>query len=265
MFTIGELIQPNTLEEAYQALTTNKSSAVLGGCAFLKLGTRKINTAIDLTKLQLDYITENQDFIEIGAMTTFRDMEVNDSLNEYFNGIIPKSVSNIIGVQFRNTVTVGASVFSKYGFSDLIPALLVLNTEVELFNGGRMPLQDFLDRPTEKDILTRVLIKKESIIASYQNLRTSAADFPLLNAAVSNCNDSWLIAVGARPTRAKIALNASKELSKGSLSPDKILQVSELAAEELSFGTNMKATAEYRRAMCKVLVARAVSEVLACK
>ena len=49
-------------------------------------------------------------------MTTLRDLEVSPILNKYFNGVIGNCVKDIIGVQFRNVVTVGASVFSKYGF-----------------------------------------------------------------------------------------------------------------------------------------------------
>ena len=69
-------------------------------------------------------------------MTTLRDLEVNPILNKYFDGVLPKSVRDIIGIQFRNVVTVGGSVFSRYGFSDLIVGLLALETEVELYNGG---------------------------------------------------------------------------------------------------------------------------------
>ncbi|WP_338013823.1 hypothetical protein [Desulforamulus profundi] len=38
-----------------------------------------------------------------------------------------------------------------------------------------------------------------------------------------------------------------------------------MAVEELSFGSNIRGTAEYRKAMCKVLVKRAITEVLQCK
>ncbi|WP_031514617.1 FAD binding domain-containing protein [Desulfofalx alkaliphila] len=265
MFTVDKLVQPDSIEEAYSLLINNKRATVLGGCAFLKLGSRKIDTAIDLSKLNLDYITEHHDNIEIGAMATFRDLETNDALNKYFNAVIPKSVSNIIGVQFRNVVTVGASVFSKYGFSDLITALLALDTDVELCKGGRMPLEQYLNRPAEKDILTRVFIHKDDRKASYHSLRNSISDFPILNAAVSKIGNDWRIVVGARPTKATLAHKAAAELAKGNLTPDMVKRAAKIAAEELSFGTNMLASAEYRTAMCEVLVTRAVTEVLACK
>ena len=261
MFTLLDLVQPESIDEAYKILMNKRNNTVLGGCAFLRLSSSKIGTGIELSKLKLDYIIEEQEYIEIGAMTTFRDIETSAILQEYFNGILPKAVSHIIGVQFRNVVTVGASVYSKYGFSDLITALLVLDTEVQLYKGGRMPLAQFLERAYEKDILTKIFIKKNQRKATYQNLRSSASDFPIINVAVSHLDNRWIIAAGAMPSRAKIAVQASAELTKGNLNAD---LVAAIAVEELVFGTNARGTAQYRKAICSVLITRGIREVLQC-
>ncbi|KJS03302.1 MAG: FAD-binding protein, partial [Peptococcaceae bacterium BRH_c4a] len=89
MFTILDLVQPDTIEEAYRVLTGGNGT-ILGGCAFLRLGSQKIGAAIDLSKLNLNYIKEQDDYIEIGAMATFRDIETSPILNLYFNGVLPK-------------------------------------------------------------------------------------------------------------------------------------------------------------------------------
>ncbi|NMM63792.1 FAD-binding protein [Clostridium sp. P21] len=265
MFTILDLVQPETIDEAYRMLTDKKSNTILGGCAFLRMGAKRIGTAIDLSKLNLNYIKEDNEYIEVGAMTTFRDIETSPLFKEYFNGLLPKSVSNIIGVQFRNVVTVGATVYSKYGFSDLITALLSLDTEVELYKGKRMFLEEFLERPYEKDILTRIFIKKNNRKAVYENLRNAISDYPILNVAVSRLENQWNIVVGARPLNAKIAKAASKELSREDFSTQNIENIASMASEELCFGTNMRGSGEYRKSMCKVLIKRAIMEVLQCK
>lgn len=265
MFTLADVVQPETLQEAYALLTSSRNNVLLGGCAYLRLGTQKIGTGIDLSRLELDYIKENEGFIEIGAMSTFRDLETHPLLTNNFSGMLPKSLSNIIGVQFRNLVTVGATVFTKYGFSDLLTALLSLDTEVELYQGGRMPLEQFLDKPFERDILTRIFIKLDGRRASYQCLRNSTSDYPILNVAVAKHDGSWVIAVGARPQRAKIARGASDLLSRGALNDSDINNAAQMAVDELSFGSNMRGTEEYRRAICKVLVKRAIAEVQQCK
>ena len=265
MFTFLDLVQPETVEDAYNLLISKKNNTVLGGCAYLRLGSKRIGTAIDLAKLGLDYVKVQDGYLELGAMTTFRDLETNPIVRESFNGILPKAIGNIIGVQFRNIVTVGASVYSKYGFSDLITALLALDTEVVLHQGGRMPLAKFLESPCKKDILIKILIKKNYTRAAYQNLRKSASDYPILNVAVSNLNEQWTVAVGARPSKAKIAHMASQVLTNKSLTAESIAEAASIAAEELSFGSNARGTAEYRRAICEVLVKRAITEVLQCR
>ena len=260
MISFEDFVQPASIGEAYALLIEKKHNAVLGGGAFLRLGSARLGTAIDLAKLALDYIKVQDGCIEIGATTTLRSVETNPVLLTNFDAILPKAVGNVLGVQFRNVVTIGATVYSRYGFSDLLPALLALDTEVELYKAGRISLKEFMGKAYAKDILTRIFIKQDGRKAVYQSLRPCASDFPLLNVAVSLKEREGTIVVGARPQRAMIAESASALLSTG-----EIERAAATAAAELSFGDNMRATAEYRRAMCEVLVKRAITEVLAWK
>lgn len=265
MFKIREYVIPSSLDEAYEILQTRKSNAILGGTLFLRMGSKNISKGIDLNQLDLNFIRENEGYIEIGAMTTFRDLETSPILKDYCNGIIPKAIESIIGVQFRNLVTVGATVYSQYGFSDLITALLALDVEVELFHAGRLPLAEFLSRRPAKDILVKILIKQEPSHGSFQSLRNSAVDYAILNVAVSNTNENWRISVGARPSRAALATEAAQYLSKSDLKPEDIENAATIASNELSFGKNMRGSAQYRQALSQVLIKRAIEEVLSWK
>jgi CO/xanthine dehydrogenase FAD-binding subunit len=271
VFSLRAIEQPESIGQAYELLMRQKSNTILGGCAFLRLGSKRIGTGIDLSKLNLDHITEQDGFWEIGAMVSFRDLETHPLLKEAFDGILPQAVGNIIGVQFRNGVTVGGSVFSKYGFSDLLTALLALDTEVELYKAGRMSLGEFLDKPYKKDILTHIRIRKEERRASYQSLRISASDYPVLTVAVSRGERDWRIVVGARPQRARLAQKASEQLTLAfSQSDNEGLNINldaliDQVAQELKFGTNERGSSEYRKEISKVLVKRGITEVLTCK
>ena len=75
-----ELVQPSSLEEAYEILMKRKNNIVIGGSAFLRMGEKRIGTGIDLSNLNLNLIEETEDYIEIGAMTTLRDLEVSPIL-----------------------------------------------------------------------------------------------------------------------------------------------------------------------------------------
>lgn len=256
---INELVQPRTAQEAYEVLNASKRNAVLGGCSFMRMGQKTIGKGIDLRYLELDYIKEDDNFVEIGAETSFRSLETSKIIKEHFGDFISEALKHIVGVQFRFNVKVGASVFSKYGFSDLITTLLVLETEVELAGGGRMPLQAFLERPREKDVLIRLYIKKQTIKSSYQCIRRSQTDFPVINCAVSLNDGVWKLVVGSRPHVAKLAVTASKILTE----TGDIAKALEMVKEEIVFGTNMRGSAEYRMAMSQVLLERCIKEIKA--
>ncbi|KPI51087.1 FAD-binding protein [Clostridioides difficile] len=262
MFTVMDIVQPDTVEEAYSILNKRKTNQVIGGSAFLRMGKKRIGTGIELSNLNLDYIKEDEDYIEIGSMTTFRTLETSQIVKKNFGDIIEDSVKDIIGIQFRNVVTVGATVFSKYGFSDLIVALLSLDTEVELYKAGRISLEEFLNRDYEKDLLIKVYIKKTNKNASYKSLRNAKSDYPLLNVSVSKHMGKFKLCVGARPQKATIAKQASEFLSNNEVNEVNIDKAIEIASEELTFGSNMRASRDYRKAMSKVLLKRAIMEVI---
>lgn len=262
MFTLTDIVQPTTIEEAYAILTKRKNNQIIGGSAFLRMGKKRIGTGIELSNLNLDYIKEDEYYVEIGAMTTFRELETSDIIKNNFGYVLNHSVRDIIGVQFRSVVTVGATVFSKYGFSDLIIALLCLDTEIETFGEGRMTLDEFLNKGHEKDLLTKIYIKKNNKKASYKALRNAKSDYPIVNVAVSKLDNTFKICIGARPQVAKEAKNASEFLSNNNITNENIDKAVQIAVDELNFGTNMKASKEYRYAMAKVLIKRAIMEVI---
>lgn len=261
MISIREYELAESLEQAHEMLLKNRFNTIIGGGAFLRLGSKRINKAIDLSKLGLDYIEEDEHEIRIGAMATLRQLETSSALLENFSGTVAESVKHIVGVQLRNIVTVGGTVYSRYGFSDPITALLALETYVDLYKGGRMSLDEFLEKGSPRDILTQVVIKKSMEKASFKMLRNSSGDYAIINACVAVKNGSIRIAAGARPARAKLAAAASEFISGRELSEENIEKAAQMAAEELDFGSNMRASADYRRQMCRVLVKRALMEV----
>ena len=259
MFTIREYAMPETLDEAYTILKSRKGNQILGGCAWLRLGKKRINIAVDLTKCGLDYIREDDEQIEIGAMTSYRSVETCDILKKYFNGVIADSVSSIIGTQFRNTVTVGGSVYGRFGFSDFLTPLLALDTSVVLYKRGSISLETFMTMPYEKEIIEKIVIKKDGRKSSYQMFRNSRGDFPI-------------VTVGARGPKAiraeKTAAFLSDKLSQKALKAEDveavIQEAGEILVSEVTFTSNMRASAEYRRILGKVLLGKAVREVMAC-
>src|SRR5699024_8806391 len=142
-------------------------------------------------------------------MTTFGDIEHSKVLVTYFNNVLEKSIREIVGIQLRNIVTVGGTVYSRYGFSDLITGLLALDTKVNLYSQGSLSLEEFLKEGSkEKDILESITIKKDGRKANFLSMRNSTGDYAILNVAVSVLEGKHKIAVGARPGRGILATNA---------------------------------------------------------
>jgi len=252
MITIKEYVVPTSIDEAYELLTSKRNNVVLGGSSFLKLGSKIIGTAIDLKDIDLDYIDEDDENILIGADVSLRKLEQDNLIKTYCGGIISCAVSNIVGVQFRNGARIGGSVFSKYGFSDLIPPLLAVGAKVKLYKRGTVDLEEFLESDYEKDILVEVILKKKKAKGVFDCIRKCTGDFPVLNGAIVCEDEKYTIVIGARPQKAAIAKKASEVLT----SEKDTEKASDLVKEELSYGSNLRGSREYRSDMAKALVTR---------
>ena len=101
MLRIREYRRVESLEEAYE-LNQKKTNRIIGGGLWMKIGDRNLMTAIDLSGLGLDQISETEDEFVIGCMATLRDLEVHPGLNAYTDGAVKQSVCHIVGVQLRN-------------------------------------------------------------------------------------------------------------------------------------------------------------------
>lgn len=260
MFELKKYCAVQSLDQADEMLHADKKNVILGGLLWMKMSRKKYNTGIDLSRLGLDGIKDTGNFIEIGCMTSLRQMEISPILEDYFGLLIKDSVAHIVGVQFRNLATIGGSVYSKFGFSDILTALMILDAQVHLHRAGLVPLEDFLEMPPRRDILVNILIPKKKMAASYQSHRMTATDFPVLNAAVGCRKGRWKIALGARPGRAKSAKKTAALLTAAP-DEDQVRKVCDTVVEELAFGSNARGSRDYRKAIAKVLVKRGIEAV----
>lgn len=256
MYTTRQFMRAESLEEAYDTLTAARNNTILGGCMWLRLGRRAIGTAIDLSALGLDTISETDDTIQIGAMVSLRQLETSELLNTWYGNLFRDAVSGIVGTQFRNTATVGGSVYGRFGFSDVLTALLTLSAQIKLYHRGTVSLEEFCQMPYEKDIIECILLPKQMYATSYQHMRFQATDFPVLTCAVSRQEDVFRIVVGARPQKAVLAYTG-QALDAAA--------IDDMIVSGLNFSSNMRASAAYRRKICPVLIRRALEEVQTCR
>lgn len=260
MIRIRNYQKPSSLEEAWQ-LNQKKSSRVIGGMLWTKMEQGNINTAIDLSGLRLDTIRETAEEFQIDCMVTLRQLEIHEGLNRYTGGAARQAVKDIVGVQFRNLATVGGSIYGRYGFSDVLTLFLAMDTYVELYKGGRVALRDYVDLPKDRDILIRLIVKKEKGRMVYQSVRRSRTDFPVLTcAAFRSTEGAWRFSVGARPQHAVLLEDAEGMLSEP-LAEEAAEKFAAYAVEKIPTGSNMRGSAEYRSHLVNVLVSRAIRQL----
>ena len=260
MRVIREYKKAESLEEAWQ-LNQKKSNRVLGGMVWLKMGNRNISTAIDLSGLGLDTVQETDDEFVIGCMTPLRELEINKRLNEYTHGAVRESLRHIVGVQFRNCATIGGSIWGRYGFSDVLTMFLAMDTWVELYDAGRIPLTEFVNRKKDNDILVNIIVRKQPLFVCYMSQRNSKTDFPVLTCTASLIGEEARTVIGARPARAVVVEDKESILKNFKHMTNKqrgeaIEKFDEYAAEHVTTAGNMRAFAEYRTLLVKVLIRR---------
>ena len=256
MLTIGQYTRPESLDEAY-ALCQKKNNAVLGGMLWLKMQHRNVGTVIDLCDLGLDTIEEDETAYRIGAMVSLRALEQHAGLAALTGGAMAHAVRHIVGVQFRNCATLGGSLWGRFGFSDVLTLLLALDARVHLHHAGEMPLADFAALPrTTRDILTHVTIPKAQGRVVYLSQRNISTDFPVLTCALRARDGQYTCVIGARPMPAAVFADEKGLLAQG-ITEDSARAFADDIAARAVFGSNMRASADYRREICRVLVRRA--------
>ncbi len=260
---VEHFYQATSLEEAYALLIESKDNHIVAGGAWMKLSLKKANTLIALDNLWLDQINESTHFIEVGAMTSLRAMEKHPLIAKLGNGTLQKAISSIMGVSIRNIATIGGSVISKFGFSDLIPVLLSLDTSLVFHQHGEISLSAFLESNTiQNDILITVKIKKKPGSFYFKKVATTALDFAILNIQVAKSDDGYQIIVGSRPGGAIFAHEAMNYINARTIITKEVIQeTAKIVKETVSFSSNGRASDEYRRELAFVYTSRGLKEV----
>ena len=239
-----------TLDEAYE-LNAKKSTVIVAGNMWLRMCGMRRQTALDLSALGLDFIKEDEQGFTIGAMTTLRTMETHPALNAAFGGVFARAFEPIVGTQFRNSATVGGSVFSRFGFSDVSTLLLAMGAKVVTHARGEVPLDEFQKEKWDRDILTAIRIEKGRS-AAIESVRLSKTDIPVLVCAATADERGVRVVLGSRPARAVIVAEDAR--------PEE-LDYMRMAAD-VPMGSNARASEAYRRKVAPVLMERAVQACL---
>lgn len=261
MLNIQNYRKVESIEEAYE-LNQKKANRIVGGMMWMRMGDNRMNTAIDMSGLGLDKIEESDEEFKIGCMTTLRQLEVHESFNEYTDGCAKEALRHIVGVQFRNLATVGGSIYGRYGFSDVLTLLIGLDSYVELYKGGIVPLTEYADRDYDRDIVVNIIVKKRLVNMFYEAVRITETDLPVLTCAGVKFKDTGVcnICIGARPGRA-IVVKDTEGILAGGINEKSLEEFSTFVKKNVPTAGNMRGSAEYRSHLAGVLAGRALQNI----
>lgn len=255
-----EFVRAKSLEEAYELLKANPLNRVLGGGLWLKKGNMDLNVIIDLSLLGLDKIEEDGDYIRVGALVSQQAFADSKLIQEQYHGLLSKATAPIMGPAFRNTASMGGSVVGKFGFSDIITALLAADASLIFYPSGEKKLSDYLKEPgLSKEILTHIVIKKCHRLSFYKRVSLTALDYPMITVAITRCekHDRYSVVVGSRAGVAEFASDVMDALEKGERDFEKVAKL----VNKMKFMDSLTAKADYRAHLAEVYVRRGLEEV----
>jgi carbon-monoxide dehydrogenase medium subunit len=257
-----EYIRPSSIDEALAALADPDAKAIAGGHSLvpmMKLRLARPSVLVDLTPLGLRGVTRDGDVLHIGALTTYDDLvrsdaPVPDALRE--------AAAAVGDVQVRNAGTIGGAVAHGDPASDLMAAVLALDTVIGLrsADGTRQAAAtDFVLGPFETALGQQELLEEIVVPvhgsgdgSAYYSFEDDASGYPLAGAAVRvHAGGVSVGLTGATPTPVR-APSIEAVLAGGD--PGEAAVLAAVAQVELSAGaddpdfTRSLVTAAVRRA-----------------
>ncbi len=261
-------LRPQTLEEAFSALADG-ALAVGGGTDVIRHTHAGVTTLVDLASLPLRYIREEQGFA-VGANTTLAEMLEHPGLAAHLDGVVAGMLRGVGSPMLRNAATIGGHL-ARRRYSDIVPTLLALEASITVYEGSErtLPLEQFYAESSGRSqaLITEVQIPPAGgdTAAAFLKFARTGFDFALLNCAVSVQRDQGQVVrcrvvVGETPALGA-AVPAAEDVLRGSpLDDEAIGAAAEAAAGSINFGSDQRASAEHRRALCRAAVRRCLQE-----
>ena len=273
----------SNLREALEAVSDSGGASVFmaGGTDVLvkiKKGGLRPLRVIDMKGIPgMEGFSLSQTRFSIGALTTIRTLETSPEVMQKLP-LLAQAAGKLGSVQVRNKATLGGNLCNAAPSAETAPALLALDACAEIYGreGSRVvDLREFFTGPgstilKEGEILTSLKIPLNGQTRQgalyYKLANRKAMDIAFVGVAVLLELDKRdriskaRIALGAVAPTPMRAESAEKVLEGKILDDEAVLTSAALAAKSCSPISDLRATAEYRRAMVNRLCQRGLLE-----
>jgi len=278
-----EFVTPRSLDELLLFLDEHKgeTTIVAGGTDLYLLVKREVvrpRYLIDITDIpELHYIKEDAEYVRIGASMTLTEIEKNEIVNRYFP-VLVDAVKTMAARQIRNVATLAGNLANASPAADSAPPLIVLGAKVILQsknNEREVPVEDlfvFVKKTIieSNEIIKEIKIPKhpEAFAASFEKLgKRNALVLAIVSAAASVVREGDVIkdvrialgSVAPTPLRVKKA----EDVLKGKTPTTELVEkAAEVVMNEVKPISDVRASAEYRKDMARVLSRRVLLNTL---
>lgn len=280
-----DYLEPRSVEEAITLISRHGCAAKLiaGGTDLLnEIQSKKITPAyvIDIGAIPgIDALSyDDRGTLSIGAPATLRSLETSAQVKKHHNAIA-SAAGQIGSIAIRNAGTVGGNLCHASPAADTAPALLALGARAKIAGpaGKRtVALDDFFTGPGRTALAHDELLLAIEVPAMPPGTKAiylkhavrGSADLAIVGVAVmaslnEGCCRNVKIALGAvapTPMRAR----RTESLLEGKILDDALIEIAaRAAAEESRPITDVRASADYRKEMVKVLTRQAIKQVVA--
>jgi carbon-monoxide dehydrogenase medium subunit len=280
LFRPKEYFRPSTVKETISLLAKYEGRAKIlaGGTDLLVVKPPKTEYLIDVTNLDLNYIKSDEKGLKIGATTTLNEIKNSKLLENSPYNILVETARNHSDPSIRNMATIGGNISHAVPSADMAPPLMALDATGRIVHstGERVvKVEEYFLGPKvcclgNDELLVEIQVPKQPdrTEAVFQKIGRTSRDLALVNAAVrvtqddeGACKDVRIIlgAVAPTPLRCKQA----EAILRGKKMDDLIIEkAAQKASEEAKPINDIRASAEYRRTICRVLVKRALKECI---
>ena len=275
-----EYYAPRTLEDAVQYLSEHRDDVKIlsGGQSLLPLMKMRLSKPafiVDIGRIPgLDTISEEGDSLIIGALVTHAQIESSSLLRQKCP-LLPQTATTIADVQVRNRGTLGGSVAHADPAGDWPATALALDAEVQITGprGQRwVRCEDFflgllmsVLEPDEVVTAVKVPVTGQDKTA-YLKAAPRSSGFAVVGAAVrisldasGSCNRAAIGITGVTD-KAYRAGRSEQMLTGKKLDAALIEQAAGEATHNIDAIEDINGSAEYRRHLTHVYVARAIQE-----
>jgi CO/xanthine dehydrogenase FAD-binding subunit len=276
-----EMYQPTSLQEASRLIKENgPGGRFLAGGTDLVIAMKEKGLLpkyiVDLKRVPgLAGIRENNDgSMTVGALTTMYAIETSPVITKKYPFLV-QSAAEVGSIQIRNRATVGGNMSNATPSADVAPALIALGATAKIAStaGERtVSLEEFFRGPGQTvmnpdEILTEITIPKTSpqLVGEYIKFSPrDMMDLAYVGVAVAynfgndkKCNGVRIVlgAVAPTPIRAK---NSEALLEGKVLTEELAAKVGDEAAQESKPISDVRSSADYRRAMVGIMTKRAI-------